>query len=108
MQIQELHFYLLTPPLFMLTIQLLTHVLMESATSQEWRLLFLPMLCDVMLFRNVASGRHLGGRLVQCFEITMFPNQESDATFQNILPGAIFCDYASELYHEWHTIGARY
>ena len=35
----------------------------------------------------------------------MFQNQASGATFQNLLPDAIFCDYASDVYHEWHSVG---
>ena len=34
----------------------------------------------------------------------MFQNQASGATFQNLPPDAIFCDYASDMYHEWHSV----
>ncbi len=30
---------------------------------------------------------------------------KSDATFQNLPPDAIFCDHASDVYHEWHSVG---
>ena len=34
----------------------------------------------------------------------MFQNQASGATFQNLSLDAIFCDYASDVYHEWHSV----
>ncbi len=34
----------------------------------------------------------------------IFQNQASGATFQNLLPDAIFCDHASDVYHEWHSV----
>ncbi len=34
----------------------------------------------------------------------MFQNQAFAATFQNLPPDAIFCDYASDLYHEWYSV----
>ncbi len=34
----------------------------------------------------------------------MFKNQVSGSTFQNLPPDAIFCDYASDVYHEWHSV----
>ncbi len=34
----------------------------------------------------------------------MFQNQALDATFQNLSADAIFCDYASDGYHEWHSV----
>ena len=34
----------------------------------------------------------------------MFQNQASDATFQNLPPDAIFCDHASDVYHEWYSV----
>ena len=39
-----------------------------------------------------ASGGHLA------------MGQASGAPFQNLPPDAIFCDYASDLYHEWHCV----
>ncbi len=38
---------------------------------------------------------------------SMFQNQASDATFQNLPPDAIFCDHASDVYHEWHSVPLR-
>ena len=35
---------------------------------------------------------------------TMFWNHTSDATFQILPPDAIFCDHASDVYHEWHSV----
>ncbi len=34
----------------------------------------------------------------------MFQNQASGATFQNLLPDAIVCEYASDVYHKWHSV----
>ena len=35
----------------------------------------------------------------------MFQNQAPGTTFQNLPPDAIFYDYASDVYHEWHSLG---
>ena len=37
----------------------------------------------------------------------MFQNQASDATFQNLPPDTIFCDHASDVYHEWYSVKDR-
>ncbi len=37
----------------------------------------------------------------------MFQNQPSGAIFQNLPPDAIFCDYASDVYHEWHSVAVN-
>ena len=33
-----------------------------------------------------------------------FQNQALDAKFQNVPHHAIFCDHASDMYHEWHSV----
>ncbi len=38
----------------------------------------------------------------------MFQNQASDATYQNLPPDAIFCDQASDVYHEWFSVAWAY
>ena len=34
----------------------------------------------------------------------MFQNQAPGVPFQNLPPDAIFCDYATDVYHEWHSV----
>ncbi len=49
-----------------------------------------------------------GGLQTQCFEITRQPQRfkirRQTQHFQNLPPDAIFCDHASDVYHEWHSV----
>ena len=48
-----------------------------------------------------------GGRETQCFKITRQTQRfkiRCHGQAQNLPPNAIFCDHASDMYHEWHSV----
>ncbi len=85
-------------------------------TSDVWRVWRMILKsCAWCLISKCYVWLASGGRLAQCFEKlrlmgvwrasgAMFQNQASHATFQNLPPDVIFCDHASDVYHEWYSV----
>ncbi len=104
------------------TMPLMIHVWRIVTENCVWQKILKS--CAWRLISKRCVWQASDGRLAQCFEKlrlagvwrasgamywnqtsgAMFQNQASGATFQNLLPDTIFCDYASDVYHEWHIV----
>ncbi len=94
--------------------RLVLHVCRMVTEYNVWRMILKSCAWRLLSKRYVwlVSGRRQTQcfeklRLAQCFEITRQAHCfkiRRQVQHSKIPPDAIFCDYASDVYHEWHSV----